>query len=130
MRTRWFIETRDVAQAEIDWAKAPPLNAWVATTSLWYSRIGTSKRLKGAEDRMKGLADLVHSTGTVFAGSILAVTVWAALSGGSAGGVILAMVFLGLHGWSYWNSSSVATAVIDSILDEELADPTGGRGAD
>jgi len=50
--------------------------AWLISNALWYTKLETSKIIKGAEPAIDRLVDIMHSLGSMFIGSILAIPIW------------------------------------------------------
>jgi|GEM_PF-2947763 len=53
--------------------------AWSIVTALWHERVESSKRIKGANNRIDSLTDLYHGMGTMLIGSIISFIIFFAV---------------------------------------------------
>lgn len=66
-----YCDSCDVEQKEITQA-----GAWRILTAFWHSRKGSSKIIKGANDRIDSLGNTAHGLGTACVGAMISYPIW------------------------------------------------------
>ena len=62
--------------AEVAIKRLTQKHAWLISSSLWYAKLGSSERIKGAEPVVDRLVDIMHSLGSLCVGAVIAIGVW------------------------------------------------------
>lgn len=112
--------------------KRPELSraaAWRVVTALWHERVKLSEEIKGANPRTDSLSDLMHGSGAMLVGAIVAFMVWVIVLFSIFEKdcyplrddywlltIILFVVVFGVHLCSYHRIVQNAQGVVDKIL--------------
>src|SRR5262249_43576760 len=126
LKIKKHLQIRDLSDKELPIWRWLPGREWTLVTALWHERAESSPRIKGATPRAQSLADLAHSLGAAFAGSMLAL-VLALLVLGSLDQLrafwTVSLVLVFLHFLSYWRTVRIARNFIGILLLQEFCEP-------
>jgi hypothetical protein len=105
-------------------------DAWRIATALWKSRIESSLRIKGSDNRMDTLADIMHGLGTSALASFVAMIIWMQFhlslteslpwSKGALFVQTISILMVAVFYINYVNTKKNIQGIIRIILSEEL----------
>ena len=109
--------------------------AWAIVTAIWYERLESCPKIKGADTRASSLADLMHSMGTARVAAIcsilLAVVVASRVGVLSLNGapafhgiamIVVWVILVLLHHAAYQRTSLAVTRFVQAVLHDSLVD--------
>lgn len=107
--------------------------AWRIVTSLWHERKESSEKIKAANPRIDSLTDIMHGSGTMFIGSIIAIPLWVSIHYRFLGEwpcgyyiaipIIMSVIHLINFRFVSKNFQSIVDIIMADILEEEKKTP-------